>query len=56
MIEKTSKKRRCGYKTNPEDCAMYMDWVELIDMEYLEKSKLTGVPKVSQGHSGGRMQ
>ena len=33
--------RKCGYPKSPESCSMYLDWVELIDMDYLEKSTIT---------------
>ena len=37
-FNKNGNVRRCGYSKSPESCPMYLDWVELIDMDYLEKS------------------
>lgn len=40
QLNKRGHKRNCGYKLSPESCPLFLDWVEVIDMEYLEKESI----------------
>lgn len=40
-FNKKGNKRKCGYPRCPESCSMYLDWVDMIDMDYLEKKSIS---------------
>ena len=35
----SGKKRRCGHK-NPEDCKMYLEWIEIRNTDLIEESAI----------------
>ncbi len=51
-FNKKGNKRKCGFPKSPESCDMYLDWVDMIDMDYLEKRTIstpTNPPKNNKG-------
>jgi len=51
-LNSNGRKRSCGFKNCPESCSMYLDWVDMVDMEYLEKESLRMDDMASGGYLG----